>query len=389
MKRIFLTEKQLNDILKEEEYTQREMVGSFTNEEDAVSCVERLRHEMGFTEYDCYNEGNKVFVEIEKDSLRPWYVGEVVKRAKETANQFNNASFWGSKRMVAETAPGFHFNYPQSAVRTFPKTTPQTNQTAAQPPVKNTVSRRREPDYDSVYLAKDPNVPNGKDYEKKGGNFPVVRNGRLYWTGRPICCSMFAFCKNAQGEWCVLANKRGPGADAKNPKPKTGLWNVPRGFMNSNENKISCAAREALEETGVKIPLNKIRLAGENDEPGKGVHDMKNITYQYTAILDGVTDDYPLSDQYAEVGEVLDIDWIPLSQIDTMKWAFSDNEKILRFAKVAFNFENGAENDNVAALISYLKKEISDRPYAQQLLDTILNKLNYVNGNNNENKELN
>ena len=54
-------------------------------------------------------------------------------------------------------------------------------------------------DNDKLELVKDNNVING-------GNFPIKRNGQIYWVSRSNSISLYVFCKNKIGERCILSS---------------------------------------------------------------------------------------------------------------------------------------------------------------------------------------
>lgn len=221
--------------------------------------------------------------------------------------------------------------------------------------------------YNQISLVDDPKVRNGQEWAKKGGNFPIKRNGKVFYVSRSVSMSMYCYCQNPDGEWCVLANKRGPGAPSSR-----GLWNTPCGYLDYNESADEGAAREAWEETGVKIPVNKIKMMGVNSGNLSGA---QNVTIRFAAVLDGTTEDYPLSMANCEPGEVTDVQWIPLSQAEYYKWAFGQGRKVIEQAKTSLNYENGETHNDLPAKINSLKNELRGNPYAEQLFASILQDL--------------
>lgn len=151
-------------------------------------------------------------------------------------------------------------------------------------------------------------------------NFPFTHNNEEYWYSRSCTSVAFIFCKNKNGEWCVLANKRGPSA----PTNK-GKWNVPCGYVDFGETLKQAAAREAFEETGVWISSEKLHFFHKNDKPeGK----KQNITFLYYGVLKGTIDDYPCNLDHMEPGEVSDAQWINLYKLHCYTWAFQHYTKI-------------------------------------------------------------
>jgi hypothetical protein len=90
MKKVYLTERQFNQylhILSEEEYCQHFRLGPFANEVQAQSELERIRNEMGFSEYDSWIDGNFVVLELENSKYDSDYVGDMIAAIKKQYGQ--------------------------------------------------------------------------------------------------------------------------------------------------------------------------------------------------------------------------------------------------------------------------------------------------------------
>jgi len=272
------------------------------------------------------------------------------------------------KSIINETASGFRPNY-TNTIKNPPISQPQ-------PMQKQAPQQQEEPDYDKVELVDDPKVKKGAEWAKYGGNFPIKRNGKVYYVSRSVAVSLCTFCKDTNGNWCVLANQRGKGC-----RTSVGLWNIPAGYLDYGESAEDAAARETWEETGVDIPANvPFRLLGTN---ANGERD--DVSMAYTCVLDGVTDDYPLSAENSEPGEVADIKWIPIMT--------SDGKIIKEFLKYRWNRNPYAiygraqtalmpyinSNESYDKLLKKLKQEIGQNPTALFLLDKILSMQNSTN----------
>lgn len=221
--------------------------------------------------------------------------------------------------------------------------------------------------YNHVSLVDDPKVRSGKDWAKYGGNFPVKRNGKIFYVSRSVSVSLYVYCLNSEGEWCVLANKRGPGAERA-----IGAWNVPCGFLDYNENAEQGAARECWEECGVKVPDDKIRMQGVNSSNLSGA---QNVSMRFAAVLDGTINDYPTSSKNCEPGEVDEVSWIPLSKVGNYVWAFGQKTKVIQQAKTSLGYDNGQIKNDLTFKINALKTEIKNNPYAANLFNDILSEL--------------
>ena len=144
-------------------------------------------------------------------------------------------------------------------------------------------------------------------------NFPIEYEGNIYWRSRSVAVAGFIFCKNENKDWCVLANKRGPGCP-----DEVGKWCVVSGFLDFNEDGNEAISRETYEETGVLIAPEKFSFDTVDFSRKKE----QNVTLQYYSILKGNTNDYPLSNKGNEKDETTDIQWIPIDKVYKYEWAF-------------------------------------------------------------------
>lgn len=88
---------------------------------------------------------------------------------------------------------------------------------------------------------------------------------------RPVCpaCGLVYFDdpKVAVG---VVASRQGQILlTRRNHEPKMGCWSFPSGFVDAYENVVEAAAREAWEETGIRVTVGP--LLGVFQEPGSRV----------------------------------------------------------------------------------------------------------------------
>lgn len=146
-------------------------------------------------------------------------------------------------------------------------------------------------------------------------NFPMMYKGKIIWYSRSIAVVMFAFAKNKNDEWCILANKRGEGTPNFQFQ-----WNCPCGYLDFNERGELAAVREAWEETGVKIEADDIQLIGTNTVPDE---ETQNVSFRYGILLPKKTNEYSFSKKHNEKNEVAEIKWIPLNEISNYVWAFN------------------------------------------------------------------
>lgn len=153
-------------------------------------------------------------------------------------------------------------------------------------------------------------------------NFPFDHNGQEFWYSRSCTSVAFVFARSKEtGEWHVLANKRG-----KNAPSCKGMWNVPCGYLDFGERIREAAAREAYEETGIKVPVSCLRFFHMNDKP---VGQKQNIAFLHFGILNDYIEDLPCNLDHMEPGEVEEAKWIPIFQLKNYKWAYQHYTKIM------------------------------------------------------------
>lgn len=143
------------------------------------------------------------------------------------------------------------------------------------------------------------------------------------WFSRSMATALFAFCKDEEGDWCVLASERGEeAADFR------GMWNCTCGYLDYDETTKECAVRECFEETGVKLPIESLIFIGYEDDPVKA--NRQNVTFRFAAkIEDHVTSDFKFSKEHNEGKEVGKIAWVKVKDIDNYEWAFNHKNRIV------------------------------------------------------------
>jgi 8-oxo-dGTP pyrophosphatase MutT (NUDIX family) len=143
------------------------------------------------------------------------------------------------------------------------------------------------------------------------------------WFSRSMATALFAFCKDEEGDWCVLASERGEeAADFR------GMWNCTCGYLDYDETTKECAVRECFEETGVKLPIESLIFIGYEDDPIKA--NRQNVTFRFAAkIEDRITSDFKFSKEHNEGKEVGKIAWVKVKDIDNYEWAFNHKNRIV------------------------------------------------------------
>ena len=217
-----------------------------------------------------------------------------------------------------------------------------------------------------IELGYDKNLRYGTDWQQNGGNFMVRRNGHDYYVSRNTSVSLYAFAKDTNGEWYILANQRGRGSSK-------GLYNVTCGFVDMaangrpEETLEQAACREAFEENGVRINPTGLVMLGVNSRN-------RNINASfYTVIEDRTIEQMPTSISHSEPGETTDSRWIPLSEVDQYDFAFNQNQKIHTIAlKALGDYQNNGGSDRIGTLIAMLRKRLGDDQESQYLLKQIV-----------------
>ena len=159
--------------------------------------------------------------------------------------------------------------------------------------------------------------------DKKLVNQPCYdKEGNLIgWFSRSMASAIFIYCKDKDGNWCVLASERGEeAADFR------GFWNCTCGYLDFNETTKDCAMRELYEETGLLIDEGIVKLVGYEDSPEAN---RQNVTFRFAAFIeDAITDEFAFSRKNNEGKEVGEIKWIKMSDVDKYMWAFNHDKRI-------------------------------------------------------------
>lgn len=173
------------------------------------------------------------------------------------------------------------------------------------------------------------------DANHKKINGSVNIGGKDRWISRSNNVHLFLYCKNKNGEWCLLASQRG----------RSGKWNAVAGFLDYYESLSKAAARECYEETGVIVDPEKLKCVDTKSFVNKMNAQSQDVITTFVGVLNGVTDNYPTSTENAEEGEVSAVMWIPLSEINNYQWALGHGKKALEWANV-FLKNKIEKNDN-------------------------------------------
>ena len=150
----------------------------------------------------------------------------------------------------------------------------------------------------------------------------VLSQAFIGWFSRSMATAIFVFCKDADGDWCVLASERG-----KEAADFRGMWNCPCGYLDFDETTKECAVRECFEETGVKLDPSQLTFINYEDDPVTA--NRQNVTFRFGArITDKITTDFEFSKKNNEGEEVGEIKWVKVNDIDDYEWAFNHKTRI-------------------------------------------------------------
>lgn len=169
-------------------------------------------------------------------------------------------------------------------------------------------------------------VYSDKQWHKKPlQNFPFIHKGKVFWYSRSVATTIGVFCYDENRNLHVLANKRGKGTP-----DYQGYWNIVCGYLEHGINAEENCQKEVFEESGLFIPIDKIKFHSLNTEPNSY---KQNVSLRYTTLLDGVCSDYELSLDNCEENEVEKVMWIPVNEVGNYVWAFNHNELIEKMSE--------------------------------------------------------
>lgn len=207
-------------------------------------------------------------------------------------------------------------------------------------------------DNDKLELIKDPNIVNG-------GNFGIKRNGVEYWVSRSNTISLYVYCKDVMGNWCILASQRGPKAKW------SGKWNVICGFLDYGYSLEQTAVKECEEETGIKINIKQLHNIGTNSSRTR---DAVNTCF-YT-ILSGTIDNYPTNISGCEDGEVSQAGWIRVDELGSYPFA---GKQAQHAVSIIQEYGADGETHNKAILKRTIKQMVDDNEINVAQYNNILN----------------
>lgn len=181
-------------------------------------------------------------------------------------------------------------------------------------------------------------------FENKPNHIVVDIDGNPNWISRSMAVVVTVILNNEK----VLLVKRGPKTSS------SGKWCNPCGYLDWNENATQCALREVWEETGLNLsevytnegitygPDSKYKPEIESDfislsHPWDIVTDPNLNHNQDIALYFGVsikTNKEPsVTNKNCEKGEIDDVKWVDIKNINRYNFAFNHDKRIVKFLK--------------------------------------------------------
>lgn len=141
--------------------------------------------------------------------------------------------------------------------------------------------------------------------------------GETLWSGRYCCVAGIILCHNGN-QWTVLAMRRSD----KCPDNK-GLWCLPCGFLEANENGQQGISRETLEETNICIFPEDFKFITVETDPC--IANKAHVTLFYGSVVKKMIEPYDSEESY-------EVSWIPITEVGEHVWAFHHEEYIYKYA---------------------------------------------------------
>lgn len=157
----------------------------------------------------------------------------------------------------------------------------------------------------------------------------ITADGREIWVSRSVTVVVSIILRYA-GQPYVLVNQRGPGVpDCQ------GLWNLPCGYLDYDESTTEAAMREVWEECGVNagllLEVADCEFFSLPWDVGSVPHDARQNVNIHHGLHAEVASLPALSNAHNEPGETADIRWLPLSELDTLEFAFNHRARIDKY----------------------------------------------------------
>lgn len=171
-------------------------------------------------------------------------------------------------------------------------------------------------------------------------NTPHKIGDKVIWDNRSpaVECTILMNILSSFQQTYVLASKRGP-----NAADFQGYWNLICGYLDWDETGSDAIIREVWEEVGLN--LREMMTSSGNVIVRNDLHSpwdvitnpwahLQNVSLRYGIYF--ISEGFPkLSTKNNEVdGEVSELLWMPIQDINKYKWAFDHNQVIRNYLEI-------------------------------------------------------
>lgn len=154
-------------------------------------------------------------------------------------------------------------------------------------------------------------------------------DGRDIWASRSVTV-VACILLECRGQPWILVNQRGTGVP-----DFAGYWNLPCGYLDYDETTTEAAMREVWEECGVDsqalLAVASCEFFSHPWDVGSTPSDKRQNVSIHHGLYAKVDQLPPVSNAHNEPNETADIRWLPLSQLDTLEFAFNHRARIDKF----------------------------------------------------------
>lgn len=157
----------------------------------------------------------------------------------------------------------------------------------------------------------------------------TTTDGRQIWVSRSVAVAVSIVLVYERQPY-ILVNQRGTGVP-----DFQGYWNLPCGYLDYDETTEEAAVREVWEECGVNARLLLENCEAEFfsqpwDISSVPTSEKQNVTVHH-GLYARVNELPELSNAYNEPNETADIRWLPLADVDSLKYAFNHRARIDKY----------------------------------------------------------
>jgi 8-oxo-dGTP pyrophosphatase MutT (NUDIX family) len=167
-----------------------------------------------------------------------------------------------------------------------------------------------------------------------------IIDGKEVWESRSCATGAIIFAVKGDDAY-VLSEKR-----SENMPDGKGMWVVPSGYINYDENGWDAMRRECYEETSFDINMYKENLIFDNNQDSFYTHtepseNRQNIVIWYCLIYDFSDSDLPLDIENYIDSEVDKVKWIDIKEVLSSKynWAFEHDIRISTAIEKFMNYQ--------------------------------------------------